>query len=588
MTATSKPLDEFATWIRTYSGRVPGDDIPVEHLNASGLRGRADSQAAWLRWHDADLDPSFDALAREWYQVLEQARVETLASNDLPGIAHNLRCRDSDSASIRAVVHALARRVLAGDDTEPGPLPTASRCDAAREENARPPVLRWLFESLRQTRALAPRASQPALSAKDLLATLKQARSALHDPAGFAEIVRPLVADLAASYPDRTSAPSELALLNSDGVDSHALEATREDAAPCPAMSDNVSPMPSAIEPTRSGYAVYSTAWDQCVDAADLARPDDAHWLEELPEGQRRQAQRLAHRLLRRLLAAQLARWQFDLDSGRLDPRRLSRLLVPRSSKNVFWEEQASPVPEACVCFLVDQSGSMRGEPQRLAILALDLAVRTLNACHITTEVLGFTTRYGADNPVVAQWREAGSPASPGRLNALCHIVYQAAGQPWSRQRRHLGLMLRPGFGQENFDGEALDWAAQRLATRPEQRRILVVLSDGAPFDTATSDVHGRLYLEDHLREIIAAIERSPLHLTAIGTGRNIGRFFRNAVTLRSREAIGEALFGHLGELLSRGNNIASVRLTSASERRIARSVTSNHSYATSNSLSYH
>lgn len=217
-------------------------------------------------------------------------------------------------------------------------------------------------------------------------------------------------------------------------------------------------------------------------------------------------------------------------------------------------------MPDACVTLLVDQSGSMRGERQRMAALAIDLAVHSLEVCRVRCEVLGFTTRFGADNPVAQAWRKAGSPSAPGRLNALRHVVFKTPSQPWRRARPQLGLLLREAFGFENVDGEALHWAARRLAHRPEPRKILVVLSDGAPYDAATAQANGREYLEHHLRAVIAELESSPIHLVAIGTGQEVGRYYRQAVTVRRPEAVAEVLFDRLGDLLTHGRDERSPR----------------------------
>ena len=182
---------------------------------------------------------------------------------------------------------------------------------------------------------------------------------------------------------------------------------------------------------------------------------------------------------------------------------------------------------------------------------AIDLAVQTLEACRISCEVLGYTTVAGEDNPVYRAWHAHGQPPSPGRLNALRHMIYKSAHDPWRRVRPSLGLMLRADFGRENLDGEALDWAARRLAALPEPRKILLVLSDASPFDAATVAVHGRGYLETHLRQVITAIDASAIQLVAIGTSHRVGYYYRQAVVLNRNESVADTLFAQLGQLLS-------------------------------------
>jgi len=323
------------------------------------------------------------------------------------------------------------------------------------------------------------------------------------------------------------------------------------------ALNETASPAAGAtegppVDRRYPGYAIFTRRWDQVLDAAQLYQPGDALNLRPIPEPDQLQARRLALRLQRRLLAARLRRWSFDLDEGRLDSRRLSRLLSRRPPFAVFRQEDEAPLPEACVTLLVDQSGSMRGLPQRLTAQAIDLAARTLEIAGIRCEVLGFTTRFGADNPLMRAWRAAGQPPRPGRLNAPRHLIYKGADQPWRQRRLYLGLLLREGLGRENLDGEALDWAARRLLARPEPRKVLIVLCDGAPLDEATVAANGRRFLEDHLRAVIAAMESSLIHLAAIGAGGTVGRFYRQALSLYQPDQVADMLFQHLGDLLNR------------------------------------
>jgi cobaltochelatase CobT len=531
-----------AAWQRTYAGDRTADLTsavgPVQTLG----RGTADAFAAWQRWHPSWVDTRISAAERPWYAILERARVETLASRDLPGMALNL----SEIAGLApadpqaASLYRLARQLFAE------PIASSPASDAGTDDT---------FAPLRGV----PVARAP--SEARIASRLGPARLSLADAAAFAERVLPLVRELALAAVGDTGNPSSApvrpgpAPLPTRPKDAEG-DAMADDARTPPDSETETPPAGTAYgvpaDRRYPGYAIYATRWDETLDAAQLYRPGDAGNLRQIPEADQRQARRLALRLQRRLLAARLRRWSFDQDEGRLDSRRLTRLLTRRPPYAIFRQEDEAPLPEACVTLLVDQSGSMRGLPQRLAAQAIDLAVRTLEIGGIRGEVLGYTTRYGPDNPLVRAWQAAGRPAHPGRLNALRHLVYKRADQPWRHCRAHLGLLLREGLGRENLDGEALDWAARRLLARPEPRKVLIVLCDGVPADEATEAANGREFLEAHLRAVIAALESSPILLAAIGAGRTVGRFYRQALTLHQPNQVAELLFQHLGDLFIR------------------------------------
>ncbi|MBL8484849.1 MAG: cobaltochelatase subunit CobT, partial [Rhodocyclaceae bacterium] len=305
------------------------------------------------------------------------------------------------------------------------------------------------------------------------------------------------------------------------------------------------------FERSYADYKIYSRAADQEARAAHWLQAGDAARLAQLDAVDRRQARRLAHRLQRKLQASRLQQWCFEQEQGRLDSRRLAKLLTPGAAGRVFRVEQPAPLAEACVTLLVDHSASMSAERRLMAALAIDLAVHTLELCRIDCEVLGYTTRYGATNPLAARWQREAAGAAPGRLNAVRHIVHKTPQERWCRARRALGLLLNPAFGHENIDGEALYWAARRLLRQPQPRKILLVLSDGSPYDAATAAANGRSFLERHLRAVIADIEAGPIRLAALGAGQEVSRFYAHAVTLRQPQAVAEQLFETLGDLLT-------------------------------------
>jgi cobaltochelatase CobT len=259
---------------------------------------------------------------------------------------------------------------------------------------------------------------------------------------------------------------------------------------------------------------------------------------------------RLANRLQRRLLAKQTRAWQFNLEEGYLDTSRLARIIANPEYPLSYKQESDSRFRDTVVTLLIDNSGSMRGRPITVAAMSADILARTLERCGVKVEILGFTTRMWKGGQSRERWIANGKPANPGRLNDLRHIIYKSADTPWRRARRKLGLMLREGILKENIDGEALMWAHNRLVGRPEQRRILMVISDGAPVDDSTLSVNPGNYLEKHLREVIDFIERkSPVELTAIGIGHDVTRYYRRAVTIVDAEQLGGTMLERLADL---------------------------------------
>ncbi len=533
------------SWERIYAAGRRAVGWPAAAAPAFA-RGRAadDALAAWRRWHGPDADSRFSPAEWPWYALMERARVETLASADLPGLMRNLAPLGPllPAGEGARVLYRMAREVLGGCTCEPGANASMPAIPVAPPGAVRP----W-WPWRRQAPALPPAVPDHA----ELLRVLVAAEAVMHDGARFVEVVEPLVRTLAACYeasPGLVLAPGEGTLASTAEGDVESPDA--EDSAPHEVAGRSTSGPDSQGRSRDAGYAIYSTAWDEVVDASTLVAADEPA-PSALTDQQRRQVMHLAQRLQRRLLAARQSRWSFDEETGLLDNRRLSRLVTPGGDRAVFRQERATPVPEACVTLLVDQSGSMRGERQRIVALAVAFATQTLERCRIPCEVLGYTTRFGAENPVVDAWRAAGSPPRPGRLNALRHIVYKAASHPWPRARNSMRLLLREGFGKENVDGEALAWAARRLAARPEPRKILIVLCDGVPHDAATVGAMGRAFLENHLRAVIREVEGATIHLAAFGAGSDVGRFYRHAVVLRDTDTVAQMLFDHLGDVLT-------------------------------------
>ena len=301
-------------------------------------------------------------------------------------------------------------------------------------------------------------------------------------------------------------------------------------------------------------YHVFTNQFDEEISAEDLCDTDELTRLRNYLDKQLANLQgvvaRLANRLQRRLMAQQNRSWDFDLEEGILDAARLSRVVTDPMHPLSFKVEQDIQFRDTVVSLLLDNSGSMRGRPITVAATCADILARTLERCGVKVEILGFTTRAWKGGQSREKWLASGKTANPGRLNDLRHIIYKSADQPWRRARRNLGLMMREGLLKENIDGEALIWAHNRLLARTEQRRILMVISDGAPVDDSTLSVNSGNYLEKHLRQVIVDIEgRSPIELIAIGIGHDVTRYYKRAVTIVDAEELGGAMTEKLAEL---------------------------------------
>src|SRR5229473_203127 len=324
-------------------------------------------------------------------------------------------------------------------------------------------------------------------------------------------------------------------------------------------------------EPRGPDYKPFVTRFDEIIAAEDLCEPEELERLRGYLDKQLAHLQgvvaRLANRLQRRLMAQQNRSWEFDLEEGLLDPARLSRVIIDPLHALSFMHEKEATFRDTVVTLLLDNSGSMRGRPITVAATCADILARTLERCGVKVEILGFTTRAWKGGQSREAWLAAGKPPNPGRLNDLRHIIYKSADAPWRRARKNLGLMMREGLLKENIDGEALDWAHKRLLGRAEQRKILMMISDGAPVDDSTLSVNPGNYLERHLRYIIEEIEtRSPVELIAIGIGHDVTRYYRRAVTIVDAEELGGAITEKLAELFSETHGVVPAR---TSRRRL-------------------
>lgn len=562
--------------------RLPEPPRKLTAEDVAILRGHSDSMALRLACHDAAVHrraaPEGDA-ARAVYDAVEQARVESLGSRRMTGMAGNITAMLDD-------------RYHRGGRYEE----ITDRADAPLEDALA------LMVRERLTGLKPPKAAEKLVDLwRDVIETkaggdLDRLAKSVEDQRAFSRTVRDMLASLDMAEQtsegqddeedDENQDQSSEEQQQQDGeaeqesqgdrseteVSEDATEELQEgasEATDAPAGDwedeDESSESEEAGEAPRpregkqndrpqTDYKAFTVKFDEVVTAEELCDAEELTRLRAYLDKQLAHLQgvvaRLANRLQRRLMAQQNRSWQFDLEEGALDPARLPRIIIDPYQPLSFRQESDVNFRDTVVTLLIDNSGSMRGRPITVAATCADILARTLERCGVKTELLGFTTRAWKGGLSRESWLQSGKTPNPGRLNDLRHIIYKAADAPWRRARKNLGLMMREGLLKENIDGEALDWAHKRILARPEQRKILMVISDGAPVDDSTLSVNAGNYLERHLRHIIAEIEtRSPVELIAIGIGHDVTRYYRRAVTIVDAEELGGVMTEKLAEL---------------------------------------
>jgi cobaltochelatase CobT len=379
---------------------------------------------------------------------------------------------------------------------------------------------------------------------------------------------------------ERMSSEAEASAEELPDSSSEAVDAPAAEMADDAEMGDSETaaepwrPRNQRNEPRGPDYKPYTGKFDEVVGAEDLCEPEELDRLRGYLDKQLSHLQgvvaRLANRLQRLLLAQQNRSWEFDLEEGMLDPSRLPRVIIDPMHPLSFKREKDTDFRDTVVTLLLDNSGSMRGRPITVAATCADILARTLERCGVKVEILGFTTRAWKGGQSRESWLAQGKQANPGRLNDLRHIIYKSADAPWRRARKNLGLMMREGLLKENIDGEALDWAHKRLLARTETRKILMMISDGAPVDDSTLSVNPGNYLERHLRWIIEDIEtRSPVELIAVGIGHDVTRYYRRAVTIVDAEELGGVMTEKLAELFEEHPKAERIARSSRPRRRL-------------------
>jgi cobaltochelatase CobT len=523
--------------------------VPDESLQVARIRGNADAAAMKERFHDpavhARMLPASEP-ARSILEAAERARIDAVGGNAYDGVRVNLdaeltrRYRDAgldhivarDDAPLAEVVRLVVREWLTG---APPPRPALMMLELWRpwfNTHARSE----LMEMTRQVEG------QEAFAAQVLKLVARFPESAFEVP--------PVLEPKPHEH-ERGEDHSEDGESNGTETLIHHPK-RRWETRPKLSLSDA-----KELEAESARYSVFTREFDEVVDAHRLTNPDDLLRLRRKLDALLRKfgggIAQLANRLQRQLLARQSRSWMFDLEDGILDSGRLARVVATPHRPLSFKRERHSDFPDTVVSLLVDNSGSMRGVPITTAALCTDLLARTLERCGVKVEILGFTTKAWKGGESRRKWTDLGKPENPGRLNDLRHIIYKSASVPWRRARRRLGVMLHPDLLRENIDGEALLWSHSRLVARRETRRILMVISDGAPIDDSTISANDRSFLDRHLRSVIAAIEAySPIELVAIGIGHDVTRYYRRSITIASPEELGAAMVEHLEELFLR------------------------------------
>ena len=557
---------------------LPGRNLPREQ--AIEARGFADSFALRLRHHDEGLHGKGappEPIARACYDAIEQVRYEAIGATRYAGIRDNL----NSAVAMRTATDPIVR----ADEAKDVPLPSA--------------LSLMLREAL--TGEPVPERARKAvdLVREDILAKIGTDMDGLvdvlDDQRAFQDLTLDILRDLDLTLPDTPeptdaedgedeggespedqddtdeedegAAEPQASDARSDVTDGEAEgdadqevegEQQMSDGEPEDDGEEGMQPVrpnrPWTDFPETFEYTAYTEKFDEEIEAAELCDLDELERLRTYLDSQLAGLQgvvtRLANRLQRRLMAQQNRSWDFDQEEGMLDAARLTRVVVSPGHALSYKIERDTEFKDTVVTLLIDNSGSMRGRPISIAAISADILARTLERCGVKTEILGFTTRAWKGGQSREAWLADGRPANPGRLNDLRHILYKKADEPWRRARRNLGLMMREGLLKENIDGEALLWAHDRLLRRPEDRRILMVISDGAPVDDSTLSVNQAGFLESHLRKVIDWIEKqSPVQLAAIGIGHDVTRYYKRSVTIMDVEQLGGTIIEQLADL---------------------------------------
>ena len=589
--------DELTVSFGAESGSINGLKarlpLPNKSMNSNqlnSLRGEADSIALLIAHHKEDISNKYlpeGQKAREIFNTLEKIRCEAIGSKEMAGVAKNLS--QMEITKIKRKELGYAKQEGEENFTEALGYIVREKLTGEVIEETKKTIETW-------KEWIEERAGE----------TIENLSFEVEDQQAFAKIIRKLIGELElgdelgdepddddseTSDQDEDFANNEEQENQDEETNDQSSESTETDVSDEEEIIQsetieigddediNNEELTKAVR-NQSGdedkkreipYRIFTNKYDEEIKALDLCELDELDRLREYLDQQLQHLQgavtRLANKLQRKLLAQQNRSWEFDLEEGLLDVSKLTRVIIDPTSPLSFKMEKDIEFKDTIVSLLIDNSGSMRGRPITIAAMCGDILARTLERCSVKTEILGFTTKAWKGGRSRERWLEEGKLPAPGRLNDLRHIIYKTADEPWRRSKRNLGLMLREGLLKENIDGEALDWAYKRLQMRSEQRKILMVISDGAPVDDSTLSVNAGNYLERHLKHMISKIEKDDsIELVAIGIGHDVNRYYKRAVTIIDADQLGGAITEQLADLFDENQNSKSrkkVRLVS-------------------------
>lgn len=534
--------------------------IGISTSQTALLRGITDSNAYYLRFHNEEIHKQYlpsHPMARAIYDAAEWARVESIAMQHLPGLKKNISTKIAYDIKKMPLItnehipYPEIIRLLILNHTVNIPLKGQYEALFTRLEPTLLPHLKKLHQCLKQQEKFAQ-------EVKLLLSTL------LND-----EFPKETVEEPTFTSPEEENPSSSIEPPTSTPADSpEGIPTPRPTAAamtapvaspPTDSSTAEEYQLPSQLKsyPIRNAetpYHAYTTEFDEIVSADELCSDAELNRLRKQLESRLALQPDIpkphANKLLRKLQSQQRASWYYNLDEGLIDSARLAQVIVDPNYPSFYKQRVQAQQYNTIVTLLLDNSGSMRGRPITLAAMSAELLAKLLELCGIKVEILGFTTVEWKGGKSRDRWQQEGSPLHPGRLNDLRHILYKAADTPWRKAKKHMGLMLKEGILKENIDGEAITWAYSRLRTRPEQRKILMVISDGAPVDDSTLSTNHTSYLDDHLKQIVSSIEQEKkIELIAIGIGHDVSRYYQHAVTIKDAKDLSDTMFKELSKI---------------------------------------
>ena len=548
-------------------GQAIISSIPRSTKDLAAWRGESDFQAFWYQYHKNTSEVALNLQARMVFNELEMSRVEILGSNAYPGAKKNITeylelksisTDDEKSSNYLALCANLWLKKTQGFKLNTNSKKLVEMFEEKYNLINTKSLEKDFFESLDDQR-LFEKISIKFLKKLKLIKSSNQSDDDIDDdpidpPGSTNEIEQEDIEDESTESGD---SDSDTTIDNLDiEMDDLVQEATSaSDGASIDEEIEALSyPQNDYLNSSKNDYSVYTSNFDEIIDAKDLTTPDESirlrNQLDNLIKPHQTTIGKLANRLQRLLLAKQNTSWNFNLDEGMLDTARLHRVIAEPGHPLSYKQETENKFKDTIVTLLIDNSGSMRGRSISLAAICADIIGSTLERCQVKTEILGFTTKQWKGGESKQSWINSGSSSNPGRLNDIRHIIYKSADNSWRRARKYFGTMLKEGLLKENIDGEALAWSHERLIKRSEERKIMIVISDGAPVDDSTLSANREDYLDNHLKKIISLIEDdSPVELQAIGIGHDVTKYYENAITINRAEELGEVLLEELTKL---------------------------------------